>query len=339
MEMKEPVAIMNTMPERSLKNKRVLITGIAGFGGSWLAETILQNEKNAEVFGLKRRTTSTKNIIHIMDKLQIFDADITDPVALNKAIKEIKPNAAFHLAAVVSSTRAREHPDTTMKTNVDGTKNLLDALTKGDQDLEIFHFASTSTIYKTTKKSMPIKEEHPLEAHDPYSKSKIEAEKICNEFFEKEEIPIVITRAFNQGGPRCIEDIVANKIAKIAVTAKNEGKQEFVFGNIDAVRDFTDVRDVVNGYWLAVKKGRVGEVYNLCSGKGIKIKDLIDIALNYVGLENKVKIVADKKLFRKGESNVIIGDNTKAREELGWKPKIPFEQTLKEMIDYYLYAS
>jgi GDP-4-dehydro-6-deoxy-D-mannose reductase len=328
-----------TQPERSLKNKRILITGIAGFGGSWLAETILQNEKGAELFGLKRSTTSTENINHIIDKMQLFDADITDYDAVNRAVKEINPNVVFHLASVVSSIKAIEDPVRTMKTNVDGTRNLLNALTKGAQDLETFHFTSTSAIYKTTKEDISVKENHQLEAHDPYSKSKIEAEKICNEFLEKEETPVIITRAFNQGGPRCLEDIVANKIARIAVSAKKEGKREFVFGNIDAIRDFTDVRDIVNGYWLIAKKGRVGEVYNLCSGKGIKIKDLIDMALSYVDLKNKVKIIADQKLFRKGEQDILIGDNTKARKNLGWKPKIPFEQTLKEMIDYYLSQS
>jgi len=327
---------MVNMQERDLKNKRVLITGIAGFGGSWLAETILQNEKNVEIFGLKRPTTSTDNIRHISNKLRLFDADITYPNVLNKAIKEIDPHFVFHLAAVASSTRAREQPEIAMKTNVGGTRNLLDALSKKASDLRMFHFASTSTVYKKTRKVKLLKETDPVYASDPYSKSKIEAEKICNEFLQDEGIPVIITRAFNQGGPRCREDIVANKIAKIAACAKKEGKREFAFGNIDAVRDFTDVRDIVEGYWLAARKGGIGEVYNLCSGKGMRIRDMIDMALDYVGLKGKVKIIVDKKLLREREADVIVGDNTKAKKELGWKPKIPFEQTLKEMIDNYL---
>jgi len=324
------------MSERALENKRILITGIAGFGGSWLAEILLEKEKETKIFGLKRTTSSTQNIDHIIEKLKLTDVDITDRDMLFEVIEEINPQIVFHLAAISSSVKANEDPKTTKITNVDGTKNLLDALAENATNLEMFHFASSSTVYKKTKKLTPIKETHPVYPHDSYSKSKIDAEKICKAYLKKKKIPIVITRAFNQGGTRCREDIVANKIAKIAASAKKDGKREFVFGNVNAVRDFTDVHDIVTGYWLAAKQGKVGEVYNLCSGKGIKIADMIDMSLDYVGLKGKVKIIMDDKLFRKGEQDFVVGDYTKARKELGWKPKIPFEQTLKEMIDYYL---
>jgi GDP-mannose 4,6-dehydratase len=327
------------MAARSLKNKRILITGVAGFGGSWLAETILNNEKNVEVFGLKRHTNFTKNIDHIKEKLHIFDADIVSENILDDVIKKVDPQIVFHLAAKVPGAGVVENREEIINTNVYGTKNLLESLAKNATDLQIFHFASTSNVYKKVSSTILIKEDDPTDPRDAYSESKIKAENICRDFFEDRGIPIVITRSFNQMGIRSLENLVASKIAKIAAIAKKEGQREFVFGNINAVRDFTDVRDIVLGYLLTAKKGRVGEVYNLCSGKGTKIKDMISMALDYVGLDNMVKIISDKRLFRKTEPDTIIGDNTKARNELGWKPKIPFEQTLKEMIDNYLSAN
>ena len=328
------------MSTRSFDGKRVLITGISGFGGSWLAETILKNEKKAKIFGLKRETTSTQNNDHIIKELKLIDADITDKNIVFEAVEEIDPQIVFHLAAISSSVRAEENPKATEITNVGGTKNLLDALAENASNLEIFHFASSSSVYKKINSSVPINEKHPLGAHDIYSESKIKAEKICNDYSRTKKIPVIITRAFNQGGPRCREDIVANKIAKSVVSAKKDGIKEFVFGNVNSVRDFIDVRDVVEGYWLAAKKGVANSVYNLCSERGIRILDMIDMSLDYVGLsKDEVKIVVDKKFLRRDEADVVIGDNSKARKELSWKPKIPFEQTLKEMIDNYLSAS
>jgi len=329
------------MTDRSMKGKRILITGIAGFGGSWLAETILQNESDVEVFGIKRKTTSTLNIDHLASNIRLFDADIVSYEAIDKAISEINPHFVFHLAAVASSTKAKENPDITMKTNVEGTRNLLSAVAEHAGDIEFFHFASTSTVYRRagTGKNTLISEDNPTEPTDPYSASKLEAEKLCDEFLLDAEIPVVVTRAFNQGGPRCRDDIVANKIATLAADVKIKKLSSFAFGNVEAVRDFTDVRDIAFGYLAAAKKARIGEVYNLCNGKGIRIRDMIDNALEYVGAKGEVKITVDEKLFRKGEPDVIVGDNTKAKKELGWKPKIPFERTLKDMIDYYLSAA
>lgn len=327
------------MIKRSFYKKNVMITGISGFGGSWLAETLLKNEKSAEIFGLKRQTSSLKNVAHILDSLKFIEADIADIDELSEAVRTINPQIVFHLAAISSSMKAAENPKETKATNVDGTKNLLKSLTESAPNLEIFHFASSSTVYKDTSDSNPMNEKHPVEAHDAYSKSKIDAEKICWKYSRSAGIPIIITRAFNQAGPRCREEIVANKIAKIAAEAKMDGTVRFAFGNVNVVRDFTDVRDIVRGYWLAAKKGKTGEVYNLCSGRGISISEMINMSLSYVKLKGKVEIDIDRKLLRSREPEIVIGDNAKARKNLGWKPKIPFEQTLKEMIDNYLSES
>lgn len=324
------------MHARSLDGKRVLITGIAGFGGSWLAETILKKEKKAKIFGLKRESTSTENIDHIISELQLTDADITNRDMVFQAVEEINPNIVFHLAAVLPTSEANYDSKAMGATNVDGTKNLLDALVESTTDLEIFHFASSSSIYKKNKKMILINEKHPIQGSNAYSKSKIKSEKLCEKYSKKNELPVIITRAFNQAGPRCRADIITNKIARIAASAKNAGIKEFVLGNVNVVRDFTDVRDIANGYWLAAKMGKINQVYNLCSGRGIKVSDIIDMALDYVDLKGKIKIITDKRLLRKGEADIVIGDNSKAEKELGWKPKIPFEQTLKDMIDNYL---
>lgn len=319
-----------------LREKNILISGITGFVGSWLAEIICINQPKCNIYGLKRKTSSLEKISHIKNKINFIDGDMLDKASLERALKVSAPNFLFHLAAQASIAKALESPIETFNVDATGTLNLLETVRRHGNDLEAFHFASSGSIYGIVdEKELPIRETHPIKPTDIYATSKATADLLCYSYFGSYNTPIIRTRAFHHEGPRCREDMIGAKIAKEVVTASKEKKKELIFGNIEVVRDFSDVRDIVRGYILAVKRGKKGEVYNLCSGKGYKIKDLIEKALDFVGLRGKVSIVSRPKFFRKGEASSLIGDFSKAKKELGWKPTIPFEQTLKDMIDYY----
>jgi GDP-mannose 4,6-dehydratase len=323
------------MPEVNfLKNKNILITGIAGFAGSWLAEKIYELQPNCQIFGLVKESSSLENISHIVDRIKILHGDILDIRSVQNAMKTSNPNLIFHLAAQASTKRGFEDPLSTYNINVIGTLNILEATRISDID-SIIHFTSTGNIYgKVPKEEQPIKEATPTRSIDPYAMSKALAEAICSSYFELYGMRIIRTRAFHHEGPRCQRDMICLKICKQIINAKNSGKKELIFGNVDIIRDFSDVRDIVKGYLLAVENGRAGDVYNLCSGNGIKIRDIIEKIATYAMLKD-FQIISKPELVRQFDVPVLIGDNIKAKKELGWQPKISFEQTLKDMIEYY----
>lgn len=184
------------------------------------------------------------------------------------------------------------------------------------------------------EKELPIKETNPLRPLSPYAISKVAQDMLGFQYFKSYGLNIVVTRAFNHTGVRRGEPFVTSNFAKqIASIEKGKQKPVIKVGNLEAIRDFTDVRDVVSAYWLALEKCKPGEVYNICSSKGYKIRKLLDILLSYSKM--KVKIEQDPERMRPSDVPVLIGDCTKFKEATGWAPKIPFEETLQDLLNYW----
>ena len=181
---------------------------------------------------------------------------------------------------------------------------------------------------------VPIKETNPLRPLSPYGVSKIAQDMLSYQYAKSYGMKIVITRGFNHTGPRRGSVFVASNFAKqIVEIEKGKKKPVIEVGNLEAKRDFTDVRDMVRGYWLAVQKGVPGERYNLCSGKAISIQELLDMLLKLSTVEITVK--QDPSRMRPSDVQILLGDNTKFKELTGWSPEIPFEKTLKDLLDYW----
>jgi GDP-4-dehydro-6-deoxy-D-mannose reductase len=184
------------------------------------------------------------------------------------------------------------------------------------------------------EKELPIKETNPLRPLSPYAVSKVAQDMLGFQYFKSYGQNIVVTRAFNHTGVRRGEPFVTSNFAKqIALIEKGKQKPIIRVGNLEAIRDFTDVRDVVCAYWLALEKCKPGEVYNVCSSKGYKISKLLETLLSYSKV--KVKIEQDPERIRPSDVPVLIGDYTKFREATGWMPKIPFEKTIQDLLDYW----
>lgn len=313
---------------------KALITGITGFAGSHLAEYLLAEHPEVEVFGTYRWRSRRENIEHLPDSVKLIEADLRDYSSLHSLLDEVRPDAIFHLAAqsfVPSSWRA---PAETLTTNIAGQTNLFEAVRYLGLDPTIQIACSSEEYGLVHPDETPIREDNPLRPLSPYAVSKVAQDFMGYQYFQSYGMKVVRTRGFNHTGPRRGDVFVTSNFAK-QVASIEAGLQEPVIrvGNLEAIRDFTDVRDMVRAYWLAVQRGRPGEVYNIASGKGIHIHELLDrlIALS----DREVEIQVDPDRLRPSDVEILVGDSSKFRADTGWEPRIPFEQTLVDVLDYW----
>jgi len=301
-----------------------LITGISGFVGPHLAEHLLNNKH--EVFGVDITKKKIENVIS-------YQTDILDREGLFSVINEIRPDYVFHLAAQSSVKKSFEQPELTRKINVEGTKNLLDSILNAKISPTAL-IVSSAQIYGIPKR-IPITEQHPLNPQSPYAKSRLEQEKLTLEYSKEHNMKIVIARSFNHTGPGQSEEFVCSDFAKqIVEIEKGLRKPLIKVGNLEAKRDFTDVRDIVKGYLLALEKGKVGERYNLCSGKAYSIEEILYMLIKESECKD-IKVRKDPKKMRHSDIPILLGDNSKFRKQTGWKPKIQIEQTLSDILEYW----
>lgn len=308
-----------------------LITGITGFAGSHLAELLLK--EGHEVWGTTRWRSQTENIEPIKGRLKLVDADILDAYSMERALAEAAPDYIFHLAAqsfVPTSWRAPAH---TVTTNAVGQLNLFEAVRKAGID-PIIQIACSSEEYGLVyPNEVPIKETNPLRPLSPYGVSKVAQDMLGWQYFKSYGLKIIRTRAFNHTGERRGEVFVCSVFAK-QIAEIEGGKEPIIYvGNLEAKRDFSDVRDIVRAYLLAVKKGQPGEAYNICSERSCSIRQVLDMLLGMS--EKRIEVRADPSRLRPSDVEILLGDCTKFKETTGWRPDITFEETLKDLLDYW----
>ena len=312
---------------------RVLITGITGFAGSHLAE-FLCRKKGVEIYGIERWRSRPENIEHIKDKINLHECDIRDASSVRKVITEIKPHRIFHLAAQSFVPASWTAPAETLTTNIIGQLNVFEAVRQTGIN-PMIQIAGSSEEYGIVKKNeLPIKETNPLRPLSPYAVSKVGQDLLGYQYYMSYKLHIVRTRGFNHSGPRRGDVFVESSFARqIALIEKGKSPPVIYVGNLNAKRDYTDVRDMVRGYWLALEKGSPGEVYNICSGKVYSVRDVLDMLLGFANVQPKVK--HDPKRMRPSDVPILCGDNRKFAKETGWKNEIPFEVTLKDLLNYW----
>lgn len=312
--------------------KKVLITGIAGFVGSYLAELSLA--RGYETYGLVRPRSKIDSIEPIISKLHLEDADLMDTHSLYTMISRIKPDFIFHLAAQSFVPTSWISPSVTLEVNIVGSANLFEAVRMSGIDPVIQIACSSEEYGLVHDNELPIKETNPLRPLSPYAVSKLAMDYLGYQYFQSYKVRIVRTRGFNHTGPRRGDTFAESNFAKqIAMIEK--GKQEPIIhvGNLEASRDYTDVRDMVKGYLVAVDKCDPGEVYNICTGKTIKIGDMLKLLLAFS--KTKVDIKEDPARMRPSDVPVLLGDNSKFVAKTGWKPEIPFEKTMEDLLNYW----
>jgi len=312
----------------------VLITGITGFAGSHLAEYILAEHPGVEVHGIVRWRSRRDNIAHLGDKVRLHEADLKDMVSLKKTLAECRPEMIFHLAAQSFVPASWRLPSETFAVNAIGQINLFEAALDLKLDPRIQIAGSSEEYGHVHPDEVPMKETNPLRPLSPYAVSKVAQDLLGYQYFMSYGLKAVRTRGFNHTGPRRGDVFVTSNFAR-QIAEIEKGKQPPVVevGNLEAKRDFTDVRDMVRAYWLACAKGEPGEVYNIGTGHTIAMKDMLAILLSLS--TSKVEVRIDPARLRPSDVPILYSDCSKFKALTGWTPRIPLETTLKDLLDYW----
>lgn len=315
---------------------RVLITGITGFIGSYLAKLCLK--KNCEVYGNVWVEEKTLRIDSIKKYIHLIKCDIRNEKQVLNMVKLSKPDIIFHLAAQSFPTVSWEVPFKTMVTNAGGTINLLESVKKLGINPKIVIACSSDEYGKTfidkSKKKEKIKETDAIFPLNPYAVSKVTQELLSKQYFENFGLRTVAIRIFNTTGPGKTGDASAHFAEQIVKIEKNILKNPILIGNLDTERDVSDVRDMSAGLWAAATKAKDGEVYNICSGKTIKTKRILK---TLISLSNrKISYKLDPSKIRPADVPFQCGNNNKFKKYTGWTPKYDLlENTLPEIIAWW----
>jgi len=311
---------------------KALITGISGFAGSHLAEFLLN--KGYKVYGTFYDKSTFSNLNGYIDKIEIFECDIRNYNNLKKIIEKVRPDELYHLAAISFVPTSLKDPKLTFDTNLYGTLNLYQAIIELKIGPKILFVGSADEYGLIKNSDLPIKENCPLRPMNPYSISKASVDFLSYAYFKNYNLNIIRVRPFNHIGPRQSPEFVCSSFAKqIAKIEKGLKEPMIKVGNLEAKRDFTDVRDIVRAYWLALDKGEPGEVYNICSGRAIQIREFLN---NLLELSSKViKIMADPKRMRPSDNPILQGDSSRFRGKTSWEPEIPLDETLRDTLEYW----
>jgi GDP-4-dehydro-6-deoxy-D-mannose reductase len=312
---------------------RVLVTGITGFAGSHLVDTML-GMPGVEIFGLYRWRSPMDNIQHVLDKIQLRECDLRDAFSVRDVIEDVRPERIFHLAAQSFVPTSWTAPTECLTTNIVGQVNIFEAIRKiGIKPL--IQIACSSEEYGLVHDDeLPITEDNPLRPLSPYAVSKVGQDLLGYQYFMSYKLAVVRTRGFNHEGPRRPPVFVISDFARqVAEIERGVRPPVLRVGNLDAQRDFTDVRDMVRGYWLALEKGRPGDVYNICSGHSYSVRQIVDLLLGLT--EVKIKVEQDPRRLRPSDVPVLRGDCTKFTRITNWQPEIPFEQTVEDILNYW----
>jgi len=310
---------------------KALITGISGFVGSHLADLLLKEKfiLAGTVFDKKELPSNYEN------QIKIFEGDLQDTDFVSNLLKSTKPDTIFHLASYTSPAESFTDPTKVLVNNVLITTNLLEAVRKSVQNRPRILIVGSADEYGLVREEEnPVREDTPLRPVSPYSVSKLTQDYLGLQYYLAYKLNTIRVRPGNQIGPGQRTDFVISSFAKQIVEAE-KGKQQPVIkvGNLDAIRDFTDVRDMIKAYKLAVLKGKPGEVYNIGSGKGFKISDILNKLIGFSKIEVEVEV--DQTRIRPLDIPKLVIDTSKFNKLTGWKPKIKIEDTLNDVLNYW----
>lgn len=313
---------------------RVLITGIAGSGASFLAEHIIQNHPQIEVHGISRwhSTTQNKNIEGIRNKISVHEADLMDFGSVFSVLERVKPDAIFHIAAYANVRTSFITPYSVLSNNVLGTINLFDAVRAAKLN-PIIQLCSTSEVYgQVDPKCVPIKEDAPIRPVNPYAVSKATQDLLGFSYFTSYGMRIVCTRMFTYINPRRI-DLFATSFAKQIAWIERGLQKELLHGNLDSVRTIVDVRDGMRAYWEAIAHCKFGEAYNI---GGITSVTVGEILKRLIAMSDKtISTRLDPCLLRPADVTLQVPCVDKFMKETGWKPVYTLEESLDYLLSYW----
>jgi len=311
---------------------KLLITGVAGFVGGHVVELLQGEHPEVEVYGLDRPLGVAP--MRLPAGAVGIEADLDDPAAVEGVLERVQPDRIIHLAGQSSVSQSWRDPGSTLRTNVLGIVHLLDELRQRSLTPRVLVVGSAEEYGAEEGTPALLQESSPLRPRSPYAVSKAAQGLLALQHAQPAGLSVIVTRTFPHTGPRRGEAFAESSFARqLAEIELGMRPAVIEVGNLDAIRDFSDVRDVVRAYWALLEHGRSGEAYNVCTGRGVRIGDLLDALIQLSG--SKVEVRVDPERLRPSDIPVLVGDPAKLREATGWSPRFELEQTLADLLGYW----
>lgn len=314
--------------------KTALITGFDGFVGPYLAECIQAGNVNVAGTVYAGLEIQPHHVSAMSDSVKVHSLDLTDPESVNRLVNEVRPDQVYHLAGISHVPTSWKNPALTWNTNVMGSLYLFDALRKMEKEVSILTVTSAEVYGVVPEEDLPVTEEAPLKPVNPYAASKAALDVMSRQWSRVEGMRVITVRPFSHTGPGQSPDFVCPGFAKQMAEACLEKREPVLsVGDLTALRDFTDVRDVVRGYRLLMEKGENGQAYNICSGQSRKISDILEILLSFC--DKEIRVESDPEKLRPVTIPETRGSSEKITSATGWEPEIPFNKTLQDIYDHW----
>ena len=309
---------------------RILLTGIAGFAGSHLAEYLLATVPDAEVHGVVHR--HDWRIQHLRKRLHLHRGDMRNALWVDETLREVKPDCVLHLAAWSDVGGSWHQPWATYELNIQCQLNLLEALLRRRPDCRTLIVTSNEVYGLLRPQDLPVDEQTDFRPNSPYGVSKVTQDMMGLQYWNSHQLPTLRSRSFNHVGPGQSDDFVASAFARqIAEIEAGLRDPVVAVGNLDAERDFTDVRDVVRAYWSIIQDGTPGEAYNVGSGEAHSVRWVLETLLDLTPVQ--VEVVVDAHRLRPSDVPVSVCDNRKLGDATGWRPQIDLTDSLHDLLD------
>jgi len=303
----------------------VLVTGAAGFAGSHVVEALAGY---ADTVGWTHRAAPPDDVATLAEWQRV---DLLNADEVRAAIAKLKPRAVIHCAGAPNVAHSWRDTATPLQVNVLATHHLFDALRRAGSPCRVV-VPGSATVYAVS--NAPLSEDSPVAPSNPYAVSKLAQEELSLRAIQEDGVEVIVTRSFNHTGPRQNAAFAAPNFARqIAMIEKGLAEPVIRVGNLEAQRDFTDVRDMARAYVTLLEKGSPGEIYNVSSGVARSMRTVLDSLAARAHVE--VLIETDQALMRPNDTPMLLGNSTKLREQTGWHPEIPFEQTLDDLLNYW----
>lgn len=314
--------------------KRFLITGFSGFVGRHFLQYLYDKNEEMEVFGIDIRKPAFDTTVYA-DRLKISfkEVNLLDKEALKEVLESFRPQYILHLASFSSVAFSWQHPEESFVNNTNIFLNMTGILKELQLPCRVLSIGSSEEYGNVLPQHLPLKEDMQLQPVSPYAVARVSQEMLSKVFVDSYHLDIILTRSFNHIGPWQDERFVVPSFIRRILNIRDAGlsKGTIETGDTTIIRDFVDVRDVVNAYYMLLTEGTPGEIYNICSGTGIALSDIIDQIADIVGVKVSTKV--NPEYVRPNDNRVVVGSHEKITTELGWQPVIKWEQTLRDMVE------
>lgn len=312
--------------------KKILITGFSGFVSNHFLHFLSTLNESFEIVGVSRGSVDGVNYPNL--HIKTYQGDLKSDHFIKEIISSTKPDYILHLASDSSVAYSWDNPLESFQNNTNIFLNLVEAVRISKTKCRILSVGSSEQYGIVDEKTLPLYEEHILNPISPYAVARVSQEMLGKIYSKGYGLDIVMTRSFNHiGTAQTDKFVIASFVKQIVQRKKEQLNTPLNVGNVEIVRDFLDVRDVVKAYWGLLLNGENGEVYNICSGKGISLKQIIEKILNLVEVDFSYQINPD--LVRPSDNPIIIGSSNKIKNRIGWQPTINIDDSLRDIINYW----